>query len=102
MRTGQEQLTVVKKEMGITHKDFYAELPALLDDIPYQRTEEAIVFQLDGKRIEIMLDPEEVRYLGRSVRLPVTVVTLRFFGFSAKEISGFVRHFNLRFMKGGG
>ena len=102
MQTGQGQLTVVKKEMGITHKDFYAELPALLDEIPYQQIEDTIIFQLDGKRIEIALGPEEVREVGPTVRLPATVVTLRFFDFSAKEISDFVRHFNLRFMKGGG
>lgn len=102
MRTGQGQLTLVEKEMGITHKDFYAELPALLDDIPYQQSGETIVFQLYGKRIEIVLGPEQVRQLGRSVRLPATVVTMRFFDFSAKEINDFIRHFNLRFMKGGG
>ena len=102
MQTGQGQLTVVEKEMGITHKDFYAELPALLDDVPYQQVKETIVFQLYGKRIEIVLGPEEIRQLGHSVRLPVTVVTLRFFDFSAKEMSDFIRHFNLRFMKGGG
>ena len=102
MQSGHEPFTVVKKEMGITHKDFYVELPALLDDIPYQQIEETIVFQLYGKRIEIVLGAEEVRQLGPSVRLPVTGVTMRFFDFSAKEISDFVRHFNLRFMKGGG
>lgn len=102
MQTGQGQLTVVKKEMGITHQDFYAETPALFDNNPYQQTEETIVCELDGKRIEISLGPEQVRQLGRSVRLPVTAVTLRFFDFSAREISDFVRQFNLRFMKGGG
>ena len=102
MPSGQAPFTVVKKEMGITHKDFYAELPALLEDIPYQQIEETIVFQLHGKRIEIVLCPEEVREAGPTVRLPVTVVTMGFFDFSAKEISDFVKHFNLRFMKGGG
>ncbi len=102
MPTGQGQLTVVKKEMGITHKDFYAELPALLGDVPFRKNGEAIACLLDGKRIEIMLGAEEVRHLGRSMRLPVTVVTLCFLDFSAQEINDFVRHFNLRFMKGGG
>ena len=102
MQTGQEKLTVVKKEMGITHQDFYAELPTLLDEIPYQKAGKTIVFELDGKRIEIVLGPEEIRQLGQSMRLPITLVTLRFFDSSAKEISDFVRHFNLRFMKGGG
>ena len=102
MQTGQGPLTVITKEMGITHKDFYAELPALFDNNPYQKTEETIVCKLGGKRIEIILGPEQVRQLGRSVRLPVTAVNLRFFDFSAREISDFVRQFNLRFMKGGG
>ena len=102
MQTGQGQLTVVRKEMGITHQDFYAELPVLFDNISHQQTEETIVCELGGKRIEIILGPEQIRQLGRSVRLPVTAVTLRFFDFSAREISDFVRQFNLRFMKGGG
>jgi len=102
MATERAQPTVVKKEMGITHKDFYAELPALLDTIPYQQTKDTISFQLNGKNMEIVLGPEEVREIGRSVRLPVTFVTLFFYDFSEEEMGDFVRHFNLRFMKGGG
>jgi len=102
MATERAQPTVVKKEMGITHKDFYAELPALLDKIPYQQTKDTISFQLNGKNMEIVLGPEEVREIGRSVRLPVTFVTLHFYDFSEEEMGDFVRHFNLRFMKGGG
>lgn len=102
MKTESEQLTTVEKEMGITHKDFYSELPNLLNDIPYHQSEEIIKFQLNGKNIEIILGPEKVRELGKSLRLPVTFVALRFFGFSEEEIKGFIRHFDLKFMKGGG
>ena len=102
MKTERAQLTTVKKEMGITHKDFYAEFPHLLVDIPYHQSEGTIRFELNGKHMEIVLDPEEVRQIGHSVRLPVTFVEIRFYGFSEEEISDFVRHFNLRFMKGGG
>jgi hypothetical protein len=102
MKTERGQPTDVKKEMGITHKDFYAEIPTLLDNTPYQQTEDTISFQLNGKNMEIVLGPEEVREIGRSVRLPVTFVTLRFYDFSEEEMGDFVRHFNLRFMKGGG
>ena len=55
MEPEREQPTDVKKEMGITHKDFYAELPALLDRIPYQQTEDTIRFQLNGKNMEIII-----------------------------------------------
>jgi len=102
METERGQPTVVKKEMGITHKDFYAELPNLLEDIPYQQSEDTTRFKLHGKKIEIMLGPEGVRELGRSVRLPVTVVILRFFYFSEEEVRDFIGHFNLKFMRGGG
>ncbi len=57
MKTESAQPTDVKKEMGITHKDFYAELPVLLDNIPYQQTEDTIRFQLNGKNMEIVLGP---------------------------------------------
>jgi hypothetical protein len=102
METYKEQPTIVKKEMGITHGDFYGELPNLLDGIPYQRVDDTIKFQLHGKHIEIILSPEGARELSRSVRLPVTIVTLRFFDFSETQIADFIKHFNLRFMKGGG
>ena len=102
METDKEQLTIVKKEMGITHKDFYDELPNLLNDIPYRHIEDTIKFQLNHKNIEIILGPEGLRELGRSLRLPVTFVTLRFFDFSEEEIGGFIKRFNLRFMRGGG
>ena len=98
----RDQPRTIKKEMGITHKDFHAELPNLLGGIPYQRHEDTISFELRGKRIEINLGLEDVRKIGPSVTLPVTIVTLRFFAFSEEETSDFIRHFNLKFMKGGG
>jgi hypothetical protein len=102
MGTVKEQIKTVKKEMGITHKDFYVVLPDLLNGLPYHQSEDTIKFQLNHKNVEITLGPEGVRKLGLSMRLPVTFVTLRFFNFSEEEVSGFIKHFNLRFMKGGG
>jgi hypothetical protein len=102
MNMHREQITTVKKEMGLTHKDFYAELPNLLNGIAYDLSEDIIKFQVRGKCIEISLGLEGVREIGPSVRLPVTPVTLCFFDFSEEEIEAFVRHFNLKFMKGGG
>ena len=81
MKTDKEHPIIVQKEMGITHKDFYGEIPNLLNDIPYHRIEDTITFQVNHKNIEIILGPEGVRELGRSIRLPVTAVTFRFFDF---------------------
>jgi hypothetical protein len=102
MKTDKEQPTIVQKEMGITHRDFYGEIPNLLSDIPYHHIENTIKFQLNRKNVEIILGPEGFRELSRSIRLPVTSVTLRFFDFSEEEVGGFIKHFNLKFMKGGG
>lgn len=102
MTTDKEQLKIVRKEMGITHKEFYAELPRLLDGASYQHTNDTITFQFRHKKLEIILAPEGIRQLGQSIRLPVTLVTFHFFDFTDEEISAFIRHFNLIFMKGGG
>ena len=102
MNRDNAQATIVKKEMGITHKEFYAELPQLLNDLPYHHNKDTIKFQINHKNVEIILGPEEFRQLSQTMRLPVTFVTLRFFDFSEEEIRSFIKHFNLRFMKGGG
>ena len=102
MTTETKQLKTVRKEMGITHKDFFGLLPALLDDTPYQQNQDTIKFQLNHKDIEIVLGPEGVRKLGQSVKLPTTPVTLHFFDFTEEEVGAFIKHFNLKFMKGGG
>ncbi len=102
MKTEKEQHKIVSKEMGLTHKDFYAELPRLLNDTPYQHSKDTIKFQLNHKNIEILLAPEGVRQLSQSIRLPVTFVTIHFFDFTDDEVNDFIKHFNLVFMKGGG
>lgn len=102
MQTVREQPAIVRKEMGITHKEFYGELTALLDGIPYDQKKDTIKFQLNGKKAEIKLGQEGSRKLGRSLQMPVTPVTLRFFDCSVEEINAFIKHFNLKYMKGGG
>ena len=102
MQTDREQVTTVVKEMGLTHQEFYGELPALLEGMAYQQSKNTITFRRNHKQAEIMLGPEGSRELGRSMKLPVTLVTLRFFDFTEEEINGFIKHFNLKFMKGGG
>ena len=102
MQTSQNEPITITKEMGLTHQEFYEKLPRLLKEIPYQQANHTIQFQLHGKEVEISLGPEGVRELSKTARLPVTFVTLRFFGCLEAEIKAFVDHFNLRFLKGGG
>ncbi|MDT8419743.1 MAG: hypothetical protein RQ754_04875 [Desulfuromonadales bacterium] len=102
MTAARPQRTIVRKEMGITHREFYAKLPELLGDTPYQRDGQVIRFQRNGKTIEISLGAEGFRELSRSIRLPVTPVSICFFDFDEAAISSFIEYFNLRFLKGGG
>jgi len=102
MATDKEQLKIVSKEMGITHKEFYAEMPRLLNGTSYQHNKDTITFQFNHKNIEIMLAPEGIRQLSQSIRLPITFVTFHFFDFTDDEMDDFIKHFNLIFMKGGG
>ena len=102
MATEKQQFTDVQKAMGITHQEFYAKLPLLLDGIPYHRVKDGIHFQLNHKNVEIILGSEKNRELGPSIKLPVTCVTLRFFDCSTEEVNGFIEHFNRTFLKGGG
>lgn len=102
MGTENRLPTVIIKEMGLTHEEFYDKLPLLLAGIPYQHANDTIRFQLNRKNLEIILAPEASRQLSSSMRLPVTTISFRFFDCSAEEIEEFINHFNLTFMKGGG
>lgn len=102
MSAEKTQDTVIKKEMGFGHKEFYDGLPRLLKGIPYQQDENSVRFQIEGKDVEITLAPEGSRYLTPSMSLPITLVTLRFSDCSTAQIDAFIKHFNLCFLKGGG
>ena len=52
METERGEITTVVKEMGLTHNDFYHELPHLLHGIPYRQSENTVTFKLNGKKIE--------------------------------------------------
>lgn len=97
-----DKVTLVRKEMGITHQEFYTGLPNLLAGAPCRRSGNSIHFLFEGRPVEITLAPQGVRELGRSVRMPVTPLTMRLYDFPRDAVERFVKLFNLRFMKGGG
>lgn len=94
--------TTIRKEMGITHKEFHEGLSSLLNGIPYRRDKNSINFQWEEKQVCISLGEEGFRELGQSVRLPMTPVVLVFSSWTEEEIHDFIKYFNLKFMKGGG
>jgi hypothetical protein len=92
----------IEKEMGITHKEFFRKLPRVLDGGTYQIHNQTVSFEFNSRNIEIALGDEQVRELSRTTRLPFTRITIRFLDHQPGEIEQFIKHFNMRFIKGGG
>lgn len=92
----------IHKEMGVTHHDFFARLPELLPDVPYQQDPDGVRFAYHDGEVRITLGPQGQRAIGRSLQLPYTPVTLEFWACSADQVADFVRRFRILFMKGGG
>ncbi len=102
--TLKQGITAIKKEMGLTEPIFFRSFKRFIQDIPYTYSEShrTISFQLDNKKVEINLGPEQFRQLSATARLPVMEVEIRLHGFSPSETERFISKFNLRFLRGGG
>ena len=93
--------TVITKEMGITHADFFRTLPAALDSRDFKRTDHGVVLDAGGKRLTVSLGPERMRQVA-GLKVPATDVTLSFAGYDKTEIAAALRRFERMFQKGGG
>jgi hypothetical protein len=91
----------IKREMTITHADFFRILPKALKNIKYEVSENRVAITDTEKRLEIMLSPESSRSIG-ALRLPVTILEFCFEGYSAEQTEKFLRQFDMSFHKGGG
>jgi len=102
MEKDKKSIIIVEKEMGLTHKEFYHKISRLLENTTYLQIDNKIKFEIEGKKIDIILGKEDIRILSVSARLPMTRVKIVFYGFEQIGVDKFVRRFNLRFLKGGG
>jgi hypothetical protein len=87
--------------MGLTHVEFMRSLPAAVEGMDCRVDGPRIEIADAGRRIEILLGPEQERRLG-SLALPQTQVNLSFEGFSEEQRKDFLRRFDLAFQRGGG
>jgi hypothetical protein len=91
----------VRKAIGVTHADFLRMLPEVLGSAAYRQEGAQIVQEAPGKRLEIVLAPQEERRLG-SLRLPLTRIELVFRGHTPAERAALLESLQRAFMRSGG
>jgi hypothetical protein len=95
---------ILKREMTITHSDFFRILPKALGNLRYHQQNNIITVYLDDGvegEIIISLSEERVRKIA-SLTLPVTDVTFQQENISEKKKIEFFKHFDRAYHRGGG
>ena len=91
----------LRREMTISHEEFFRLVPRALADIPFTRCGSRVEARCGERRIDIRLEPEFKRRLA-SLELPVTRISMALRGFGAEDEAAFLARFDLAFQKGGG
>lgn len=97
-------ITILKREMGYTRKEFMRALPSALHDYPYQLDGDVITIappECSGQQIIITLGAEAVRKIAL-LRLPYIHVDFDFTAVDAATHKRFLTQFDLYYRKGGG
>jgi hypothetical protein len=93
--------TVVTKEMGLTHADFYRSFAAVAGDAAWQVDNDVITLHHAAGPINIYLSPEHRRNIAM-VSLPVTTLRFEFLHHEQAEVEAFMQRFDRCFRRGGG
>lgn len=94
-------MTRINKEMGVSHHELFRLLDKAVQPHTYTVSDQCINIQEDSRQVLINYAPERIRKLA-SFRLPVTDLELTFRGFSAEEITAFLKQFDKTYQCGGG
>ena len=95
------QTTIIEKEMGLSHADFFRTIASALGTDDFERSENGVVSQDGGRRLEIVLGPQTERRIAL-LAIPRTMVTLAFSGYAKDEIDQAIVVFDRAFKRGGG
>jgi phosphatidylinositol kinase/protein kinase (PI-3 family) len=90
-----------KREMTITHRDFFRILPKALKSYLYQQHENVINVILDGGEIVIILAEERLRQIA-ALSLPLTTVTFQINNVAEITKNEFFKQFDRAYHRGGG
>ncbi|MBL6933234.1 MAG: hypothetical protein ISR45_09820 [Rhodospirillales bacterium] len=92
---------VISKEMGITHQEFFRNIPRALGTDEYVKNEDGVIVDDGSRRLEIAISEQGERRIALFT-LPVTHVTLTFRGYTEKGVAETMAAFDLAFQRGGG
>jgi len=89
------------REMGLTHREFFRELPAALAPHRYRADGNRVRVCIGRGSLLITLGSERTRSIA-ALRLPCTAVDFAFEGVDDDERERFMWRFDLCFRRGGG
>lgn len=92
---------VITKEMGISHEEFFRNIPRVPDTDDYLTNGDGIVIESEGKSLSISISEQSERRIALIV-LPVTNVTLTFSGYDEVGVRDVMEKFDRAFQRGGG
>ena len=98
---GCENFVLLTKDMGLSHREFFASLATLAREVPCRVSDSGATLAYDSGKIHIALGPESQRQLGL-MKLPQTWVSLEFHNLSKAQRALFLERFDLAFQRGGG
>ena len=96
-----QKVVVLKKDMGLSHREFFASLATLAREVSCRVSDSGAILAYDSGEIHIALGPENERQLGL-MKLPQTWVSLEFRNLSKAQRAIFLERFDLAFHRGGG
>ncbi len=92
---------VIEKEMGITHREFFRNIPRALGTDDYVKETGRVILASAGKSLEILISEQSERRIALFT-LPVTHVTLTFKGYDEGDVTTTMKNFDRAFQRGGG
>ena len=96
-----EDAFIVKKEMALTHADFFRIIPRALGSDNFDPSPTGVILSDGDKRLEITVGEERTRQIALMV-IPACDVRLAFSGYLEEERKAALFLFDRMFQKGGG
>ena len=92
---------IFRREMTISHSDFFRILPRALGSYLYRQHGNVISITLDEGEVVITLAEERLRQIA-SLSLPLTMVTFQIENVVEKSKKAFFKQFDRAYQRGGG